>query len=272
MNHALSVFVASFALFLLPAMTSAQEAMEPTTYRGPKEKLHIYLLVGQSNMSGRAKIEDQDRKIPGNLFLLDSQSKWVGATHPFIQYTNVPNSADLNVIKAQGKSGLNLGLAFARKMLQASDDVSIGLVVNSQGGSAIKTWLRDGKNYEKTMDRVRTAKVTGIVKGVLWHQGESDLAMGDAYLDSLAKVVSQFRDDLGDAKLPFVVGQLAPLPKEKKAIDAFNQALLQFPVRVRTSAVVRTEGFRGDDIHFGNVETRRLGEMYAAEMLNLQAK
>src|SRR5688572_26834022 len=109
-----------FILLIAFPTFSYARAQEPAaaTYTGPRDKLHIYILAGQSNMSGRAKVEDEDRKIPKNLFLLDAKSKWVQATHPFIQYTNVPNAADTRVNKAGGKSGLNFGLTFARHMLE----------------------------------------------------------------------------------------------------------------------------------------------------------
>ena len=67
-------------------------------------------------------------------------------------------------------------------------------------------------------------------------------------------------------------GQLAPLPKGKETIDAFNAALLKLPARVPHTGVARTEGFRGDDIHFGSEETRKLGRSYAEEMLKLQGR
>src|SRR5262245_10508952 len=163
---------------ILASSTHAQETL--ARYSGPKDKLHIYILVGQSNMSGRAMVEDEDRQIPKNLFLLDSKGDWVQATHPFIQYTNVPNGPDQNVIKANGKIGLNFGLTFARRMLEANPEAAIGLVVNSKGGSAIESWKKTGKasNYDKTLDRVRPIQNTGVVKGVLWHQGESNLDLG----------------------------------------------------------------------------------------------
>ncbi len=227
--------VASLVIPLLALATGAS-SQELATYSGPKEKLHIYILVGQSNMSGRAKMEDEDRQIPKQLFLLDSKGKWVQATHPFIQYTNVTNGADLGVIKSGGKTGLNLGLAFARKMLHAYPGVSIGLVVNSQGGSAIKTWERGGKNYEKTMERIRPIKDRGVIKGVLWHQGEADEKLGEKYLEPLTKVIEQFREDLNDPKLPFVAGQIAPLPKNKEVIEAFNAGLLNCPCGCRRLA------------------------------------
>jgi hypothetical protein len=257
---------------MLSASAALSEEQGPAAYSGPKDRLHIYVLVGQSNMSGRASVEEQDRRIPKNLFLLDGKGKWVQATHPFIQYTNVPNSADQGVIKAGGKTGLNLGLAFARKILEADPGVSVGLVVNSQGGSAIETWEKDGKNYRKTLERIRPVKDTGLLKGILWHQGEADLMLGDRYLEPLSRVIEQFRQDLNDPKLPFVAGQLAPQPKGKEMIQAFNQALLRLPSRVAQTGVARTEGFKGDDVHFGSAETRQLGERYAEEMLKLQAR
>jgi hypothetical protein len=243
-------------------------------YAGSKDKLHIYILVGQSNMSGRAKVEPEDRHIPRRLFLLDSRGKWVHATHPFVQYTNIPNSVDLEVIKAGGKVGLNFGLAFARRMLEANPDVAIGLVVNSKGGSVVETWKKRGKNsnYDKTMERVRPIRETGLIRGVLWHQGESDQKMGEAYLDALEPVIRQFRQDLRQPKLPFVAGQIAPQTTAKPTIDAFNRALLKLPSRVPNTAVARADDFTGNDKHFDSAETRKLGRRYAEQMLAIQGR
>lgn len=268
-----SLGVVSFVA-LLSAAAWSEEAADLAVYSGPKDKLHIYILVGQSNMSGRAKVEDEDRQLPTNLFLLDSKGKWVQATHPFIQYTNVPNAADARVLKAEGKSGLNLGLSFARKMLEANPDSALGLVVNSQGGSAIEKWKKgvDKSNYDKTLERIRPIAASGSIKGVLWHQGEANQKLGDKYLEPLTEVIEQFRKDLNDPRLPFVAGQIAPLPKGKETIHAFNQALLKLPDLVPHTGVVRTDDFKGNDIHFDSPETRKLGQRYAEQMLKLQAK
>lgn len=261
------------AILLFASAANAQDA-KLAQYTGPKEKLHIYILAGQSNMSGRAKVEDEDRRLPKNLFLLDGGGKWVQATHPFIQYTNVPNSADERTIKAGGKVGLNLGLAFARRMLEANPDGAIGLVVNSKGGSAIESWKKGakGSNYDKTLERVSPIKGTGVIKGILWHQGEANLDLGDKYLDALASVIEQFRKDVGDPALPFVAGQLAPLPKDRERIAAFNQALLKLPMRVTRTGVARADDLSGQDIHFDSADTRSLGKRYAEEMIRLQTQ
>lgn len=263
-------FLFAIAVMLAPMAWS----QEPSNNLPARDKLHIYILAGQSNMSGRAKVEEQDLQIPKNLFLLNSQGKWAPATHPFIQYTNVPNAADARVLKSAGKTGLNLGLAFARRMLEANPDVAIGLVVNSQGGSAIESWKKGAKksNYDKTLERVLPIKDTGLIKGVLWHQGEANLNQGEKYLEPLAEVIAQFREDLKNPNLPFVAGQLAPLTEGKEKIAAFNQALLKLPTRVPHSAVAQTEGFTGNDIHFDSAETRQLGQRYAEQMLKLQGR
>jgi hypothetical protein len=258
----------------LPLAGVAAEPDKLATYSGPKEKLQIYVLVGQSNMSGRAKVEDEDRAIPKRLFLLDDKGKWVRATHPFIRYTNVTNGPDVHVIKEKGKIGLSLGLTFARRMLEADPGVSLGLVINSQGGSAIESWKKGAKNsnYDKTLERVRPILGSGVVKGVLWHQGEANVRLGEKYLDLLADVIGQFRQDLGDAQLPFVAGQIAPLvrDKDKEKIQDFNRFLLDLPSRVRHTAVAPTTGFSGADVHFDSPETRELGRRYAEQMLKLQ--
>lgn len=260
-------------LLLVPGV-HAQEAEALVQYTGPKEKLHIYILVGQSNMSGRAKVEAEDLQLPKNLFLLDKKGAWVQATHPFIQYTNVPNVADERTIKAEGKTGLNVGLAFARRMIEANPDIAIGLVVNSKGGSAIESWKKTGRasNYDKTLERVRPMQNTGLIQGILWHQGEADVDRGDKYLDSLAIVIDQFRKDLVNPKLPFVAGQIAPLPKSKDKIVTFNQGLLKLPMRFAHTGVVRADDLSGKDIHFDSADTRKLGGRYAEEMLKLKSK
>ena len=258
------------AILIAPCVHAQETKL--AQYTGPKEKLHIYLLVGQSNMSGRAKVEAEDRKIPKNLYLLDAKGAWIEATHPFIQYTNVPNVADERTIKAQGKTGLNFGLTFARRMMEAQPDIAIGLVVNSKGGSAIDSWKKGakGSNYDKTMERVRAIQNTGQIQGVLWHQGEADVEKADSYLDKLASLIEQFRKDLDNPKLPFVAGQIAPLPKSKEKIAAFNEMLLKLPKRVPLTAVVRAEDLSGKDIHFDSAETRTLGRRYAEEMIKLR--
>ena len=48
----------------------------------PKNQFHLYLLVGQSNMAGRGKVEAQDKKEHPRLLSLTKQNKWAPAVDP----------------------------------------------------------------------------------------------------------------------------------------------------------------------------------------------
>ncbi len=52
---------------------------------------------------------------------------------------------------------------------------------------------------------------TGTIKGVLWHQGESDCFKGDrpdTYEGKLHQLIADVREDLKMPDLPFIVGDL----------------------------------------------------------------
>ncbi len=66
------------------------ETAVPAGYGGPPEHLHIYLLIGQSNMSGRAQITDAEKAIPPRTALFNAENNWEPATHPFNQYSTIP--------------------------------------------------------------------------------------------------------------------------------------------------------------------------------------
>ncbi|HEX8916483.1 MAG TPA: sialate O-acetylesterase, partial [Humisphaera sp.] len=47
-----------------------------------KDKFLLFLLVGQSNMAGRGKVEDEDRKPHPRVVSLDKAGQWVPAVDP----------------------------------------------------------------------------------------------------------------------------------------------------------------------------------------------
>ena len=81
-----NLFIATFCFFSLLSASSAQE-LKP--YEGPKEKLHIYLLIGQSNMAGRAKFSEEEAKVVDRCFLLNKENKWESAKNPFNRYSTI---------------------------------------------------------------------------------------------------------------------------------------------------------------------------------------
>ncbi len=265
MQYALEVrpLIPVLLLVLAACATPPQPASEPA--------LDLYLLAGQSNMAGRGPVEDIDAAPHPRVFALNSAFEWAPAKEPL--HFDKPNIV-----------GVGPGFAFGRAMAEANPGVRIGLIPAAVGGSSIRAWVPGGV-HEQTNSRPwddalsRTFRVLayqgGELKGVIWHQGESDQAdFADQYEDALVDLVERFRREFRDPDLPFVAGQLAEFyvadhPNAAKV----NAAVARLPGRLAHAAFVTAEGFehKGDDVHLDSRSARELGERYAAAMLELEA-
>lgn len=225
----------------------------------PKEKLHVYLLIGQSNMAGRAPIAEEEAKELPRAYLLDGEDKWEPAKNPLNRHSTIR--------KGLGMQKLNPGYSFTKKMLEADPDVAIGLVVNAKGGSKIEEWESDKKFYKEIIRRAKEAEKTGTLKGILWHQGESNVGQEDKYLDQLKDLVKNLRKDLDTPDLPFVAGEISV--DERK----MNEEIGKLPEAVSATGVASSEGLNTyDRWHFDAESAKKLGERYAEEMLKLLEK
>jgi len=233
---------------------AAQPSAEPPM---PPENLHLYLLIGQSNMAGRAEIPDDARDILDRCFLLNENNEWEPARNPL----NIHSS----VRKGPGMQKLGPGYSFARRMLEQDPDISIGLIVNARGGTKIDEWLGKSKLYWGARGRTRAAMANGTLKGVLWHQGESDAGRPDEYLEKLKTLIANLRTDFNDTNLPFIAGQIA---KD----GAINARIAKLPKTVHATSFVSSAGLTTyDNTHFDTESQLLLGERYAEAMIRLQA-
>jgi hypothetical protein len=255
----------SILFWLLPASLSACHLSgvekEPEIQQEKITRLEIYLLIGQSNMAGRAEIEAEDKDSLANVFLYTGipGKEWEKAANPLNRYSTVR--------KGLSMQKLGPGYTFARKMAEASSGKQLGLVVNAKGGTALAEWMPGQTLYNEAVNRAKSAMKYGTLKGIVWHQGESDVSKADIYLEKIALMIQQLRSDLGVPGLPFVAGQLAEIRPERKA---FNEMILLLPSRVAKTGVANSEGTATiDSTHFDSVSQRLLGERYATAMLKL---
>lgn len=249
--------LALFGLLWTTQSTTAQAS--PTDEEGPKD-LHIYLLIGQSNMAGRAKVPEDVAGVIDRCYLLNKENRWVPAKNPLNLYSTIR--------KGEGMQKLGPGHSFVQAMLQADPDLKIGLIVNARGGSKIEQWRDTGKYYLSTLGRAKAAMQAGTIKGVLWHQGESNSGTVDGYLDQLKALIGNLRRDLNDTGLPFVAGQVNNTPVLK-----INEVIASLPDVVPNTAVVSSEGLKCTDRwHFDTASQIELGRRYAKQMLKLQTK
>ncbi|MDO7887343.1 sialate O-acetylesterase [Hymenobacter cheonanensis] len=244
-----------------------------------KEKFHLYLLVGQSNMAGRGYVEAQDTVPSRHVLRLSPAGQWEIAKDPI--HFDKP------------VAGVGPGLAFGRAMAAADTSVTIGLIPCAVGGSGIEAWApgayfadTNAHPYDDALARARLARQAGTLAGIIWHQGETDSSpeKSQAYGPKLAALIARFRADLQAPALPFVAGQLPAFQFTKTAPDGttqpnpgarrVNAAVAALARTVPHYACVSAAGTtdRGDHLHFDARSARLLGRRYARAMQRLQRR
>jgi acetyl esterase/lipase len=260
MNRSRSLVLTALFLGSLPTLAAPAS----------KDKFHLYVLAGQSNMAGRGAVEEQDRTPHPRVFMLNEKGEWVPASEPL--HFDKPKIA-----------GVGPGLAFGKAMAEANPDVVIGLIPCAVGGSPLSSWQPKAVDaatkttpYDTALARAKVAMKDGTLKGLLWHQGESDSneKLAPKYGNALEQTLGRFRDELGNSDLPMVVGELGPhtLAKNEWA-KVVNNELKYFGRRFDHVASVSADGLKdkGDQTHFDSASAREFGRRYAAAMLKLQA-
>ncbi|MBD3317000.1 MAG: sialate O-acetylesterase [Chitinivibrionales bacterium] len=226
-----------------------------------KSNHHVYLLIGQSNMAGRAPIREKDTNPPRERsFLLDISGEWVRAEPPMNWYSTIRKGEDKQKLCPAG--------SFTREMEEKKAGVSFGLVVNARGGTKVGQWQKGGDYYDEAVRRTLQAMETGVLKAILWHQGESD-AENENYVDTLAMMINDFRLDFGDDSIPFIAGELL----QEEGLMTFNERLATLPDIVEHTAVVSSEGCErivGDrHPHFDTESQRIMGVRYAEAVIEM---
>jgi hypothetical protein len=257
--------VCFMALVLLAVPARGTELAEKLP---PKDRLHLYLLIGQSNMAGRGKISPESTVSSEHILKFSKENTWVEATEPL--HFDKP------------VAGTGLGMSFARVMADATPGVTIGLIPCAVGGTPLDRWCKGGDLYKQALARAKLAMKDGTLKGILWHQGEGDCGSEEkarSYGERLAKMVTDLRADLGAGDVPFVAGKLGEFlgkgSKSKPSLwPVVNEQISSVPQRVPRAAFVESKGLmhKGDNLHFDTPALREFGKRYAEAMQRLQRK
>lgn len=248
---------------------------------------HVYLCLGQSNMEGFPGIPAEEKTWTDPRFQVLAavdfpelgrvQGHWYPAVPPL----------------CRGNSGLSPADYFGRALtasLPAS--VRIGVVNVAVGGCKIDLfeqttfpdyvatapgWMKGaltaygGNPYQRLVDLARLAQQSGVIKGVLLHQGESNV--GDpAWPAKVKSVYERLLADLGlsAADVPLLVGGLVPADQQGKCAS-MNTVIADLPRTIPTAHFVSSDGCeaRPDKLHFSPAGYRALGQRYAEVMLPL---
>ena len=259
------------ALGVLAGAVFANAAEPDADFAVPANKaaFHIFLLAGQSNMSGRGEVGPADKKPIPHVLALGKDGAW----HPAVD----PIHWDKHI------AGVGLARWFAIAYLKDHPGVTIGFVPAACGGSPISAW-KPGAYFEATkshpyddaIQRTRVALENGTLKGILWHQGEADCHPGlsDAYAGALTELIARFRRDLEAGDVPFVLGEIGRFEAAPWGEDALKVYQAQRAVVAATAhtAFVSSEGLtsKPDNIHFNTASQHELGRRYYTAFRKLE--
>lgn len=243
-------------------------AGDPQVSLPAKEKFHLYLLVGQSNMAGRGAVEEQDKSPHPRVLVFTKENAWAPAVDPL--HFDKPQIA-----------GVGLASTFGRVLAEADSEATIGLIPCAVGGTPLARWQPEGDLYAQAVERYRAAQAYGTLRGILWHQGEGDSGdetLARSYGERLSQAIAGFRKDLGAPHAPFVAGELGHFlrrtsPEGKPSFwPVVNEQISALPKQVPQTAVVSAEGLKhkGDGVHFDSASLREFGRRYAQALAEVK--
>jgi hypothetical protein len=150
--------------------------------------------------------------------------------------------------------------------------VPIGIAVTGHGGTSIRQWQRNGELYQWFMVRLLQFGPSGV-RGVLWHQGESDVGMSvEQYSLGMAQIVKDCRAAAG-WEVPWFVARVSYHSPERPSFDSTRAAhkllwdsglVFEGPDTDTLGGDHRDAGGKG--IHFSVKGLRAHGQMWAEKV------
>ena len=274
-TNSISVFALACVLLFSPTDLLAQNDIRTQSFpkeevavtKIPKRKnVWVFILAGQSNMAGRGLVEPQDTIPSERILSINKSGKVIIAKEPLHFYEST-------------LTGLDCGLSFGKEIVkEAPVKISVLLIPAAVGGSSISQWLGDSthrnvKLLSNFKERVALGKKYGKIKGILWHQGESDTNPNDAphYSERLEQLFKIFRVAAGDENLPILIGELGGY-SDNKIWTVVNEQIRRYSSIDKNTAVISTSELKdkGDKLHFNSEGQRILGQRFAEAYLKMK--
>jgi hypothetical protein len=258
-----------------PQKIGLSETVIPKEYQG---KLKLFILAGQSNMSGRGDAPKLVVKPNPKIYVFGNDYRWRLAKEPIDDPSNQVDqtSEDLD-------AGFSPALSFATTILERHPDMIIGLIPCAKGETSIYDWQRNLSNdtlYGSCLKRVRTASIMGNVAGLLFFQGEADARdpikypkatmVPNQWAFGFITFVYSLRSDLNLPELPVVYAEIGTntTPEEFKNWKIVQEQ--QRSIRLPFCSMITTDDLPlKNDIHFTTDSYRVIGKRFAEAYLGL---
>ena len=222
--------------------------------------MHAFLLIGQSNMAGRGFLAEAVPVDTSRIYILRN-GRWQNMFRP--------------INPDRSFSGSSLAESFAEYYAK-KHDVDVGLICCADGGTTLDQWMPGSLLYDHAVMNARLAQRTSTIAGILWHQGESDCAMGryETYQDKLLQMLNCLRKDLDLGDVPVLLGGLGDFLVDRPASawelqhsPFINEALRSVAAMSEMTGFVPATGLgcNPDMLHFNAAALHEFGQRYFAE-------
>lgn len=266
------------ALVLLAPSVRAQPAPDstgvPAAHAG---RLALFVLAGQSNMSGRGELPAAGEAAP-DVYVFGNDYRW----HPGREPVDGPDG-QVDLVSLDADAGFGPSLAFARALTERYPGLVVGLIPCAKGATIIEQWQRspsDASPYGSCLKRVRAASPMGEIAGLLFFQGESDTHGGelyqgvprrpDAWGRKFTTFVNDIRRDLEAPELPVVFAQIGVHASPERYVNWEVVREEQARVQLLHVRMIETADLTlRDRVHYDTPSYRTIGRRFADAMAAL---
>ncbi len=222
--------------------------------------IHSFLLIGQSNAAGRGYFSDVEPldNLGGRLKVMRN-GLWLGMFRP--------------VNPDRATSGVCLAETFAAEYARAHEDVEVGIIPCADGGTSLVRWMPGEILFDNAVNCAKLAMRKTELKGILWHQGESDCSdeRCGTYEARFVTMMNALRKELGLPDIPVIVGGLGDFLVDfeegsdvSRNYKKLNEALCNIGASYHNCAYASAEGLGAnpDNLHFCAAALREFGVRY----------
>ena len=270
---------AGFSLFAVSGASAA-----------PNPNFHIYIAYGQSNMAGAGDIRKgtDDKEHPRYKMFATTACSQLGRPTVGEIYPAIPPMFHCG-------EGLSVADWFGRYLADSLPDVTVGVIPVAVGGTKIElfdkdkyksylstaeNWLvnwakdygSDGNAYARIVEIAKKAQEVGVIKGFIFHQGESGAMNGNNWQDEVKKTRDDILKalDLSSDTVPFFAGGLEDQAAGGCCWSFTNNNIKTLPNKMDNTYFVSSDGLKGngkDSYHFSSASYQEFGLRYAQAAL-----
>lgn len=249
------------------------------------EHHEVFLVAGQSNCDGRGQASEltgplakwakpqEDVLIAYSCSKLRGPALESGGFKPLRPGWSVAPGKNRPTELPSGTFGPDV--SFGRGLADRLPGKRVALIKFAEGGTSLqKDWNPEVKDRLYDAFRAFTAKSlkdlkdrghTYAVRGMIWHQGESDAGLStEEYQKLLAAFIARCRTDWAVPELPFGIGAVY----DNGQRDTIRAAQKATATAIKGAFFVSAEGLKTSDkgTHFDAASQIELGQRFAAGM------